>query len=458
MALRTATNQGHRRGAGILAAALGLTGMATLGPSPSGGAHEVAASPYIVTLAPGSPDPAVMAAEHARRLGAEVRHVYRAALRGYSARLDGAALSALRGDARVESVTPGGKIRLDAQTVPFGVDRVQADASSTAAIDEVDAPLDVDVAVLDTGIDATHPDLTVAGGKTCAEDGREDWRDLVGHGTHIAGTIGARDDGVGVVGVAPGVRLWAVRVLDEEGVGEVDELICGVDWVTATRTDDDPSNDIEVANLSLSTPGRDDGACGTKRIDRGDDDHRRRTDPLHAAVCRSVAAGVVYVTAAGNAISTTDPAGNVRPGRPEDVRKSVPASYDEVITVSAIVDSDGQPGAAGGATKCRPGEDDTFANFSNFGRDVDLTAPGVCVFSTLPVDGPRGDGDGYGYYSGTSFAAPHVSGAAALYLAKNPSADPDAVRRAIVDAGTLEWDVETDPDAHHELLVDVSGF
>ena len=254
------------------------------------------------------------------------------------------------------------------------------------------------------------------------------------------------------------MRLWAVRVLDEEGVGEVDELICGVDWVTATRTDDDPSNDIEVANLSLGTPGRDDGACGSKSIDRGDEDKRRRTDPLHAAVCRSVAAGVVYVTAAGNAISSKDPAGNVKPGRPEDARKWIPASYDEVITVSAIVDSDGQPGAAGGTTTCRPGDDDTFANFSNFGRDVDLTAPGVCVFSTLPVDGSRANNAGYGYYSGTSFAAPHVSGAAALYLAKNPSAVPDAVRQAIIDAGTLEWDVETDPDNNHELLVDVSGF
>ena len=197
MASRSATNQGQRRGAGILAAALGLTGMAALSPSPSDGADEVAASAYIVTLAPGSPDPAVMAAEHARRLGAEVRHVYRAALRGYSARLDGAALSALRGDARVESVTPGGKIQLDAQTVPFGVDRVQADQSSTAAIDEVEAPLDVDVAVLDTGIDATHPDLTVAGGKTCAEDGRETGATWSGTGR----TSRARS--------APGTTAWA---------------------------------------------------------------------------------------------------------------------------------------------------------------------------------------------------------------------------------------------------------
>jgi subtilisin family serine protease len=450
-------SQAQRTGAGLFAAAVALAGLTTLVPSRRA-ADEAAASPYIVTLTPGAADPAAVAAEHATRLGAEVRHVYRAALRGYSARLDDAALAALRLDPRVESVSPGGRVRTSAQTIPLGVDRVQADESPTAAIDEVEAPLDIDVAVLDTGIDATHPDLTVAGGKTCAEDGRDDWRDLVGHGTHIAGTIGAKDDGVGVVGVAPGVRLWAVRVLDEEGVGEVDELICGVDWVTATRTDGDPSNDIEVANLSLGTPGRDDGECGTRTIDRGDPDNRRRTDPLHAAVCRSVEAGVVYVTAAGNAISSKDRDGNVKPGRPEDARKWVPASYDEVITVSAIADSDGQPGAAGPTTRCRPGDDDAFASFSNFGRDIDLTAPGVCVFSSLPVDGSHPDDDGYGYYNGTSFAAPHVSGAAALFLINNPGATPDEVREALVAAGSLEWDVSTDPDNDHEPLVDVSGF
>lgn len=441
---------GGRWGAALLAAAAALTGLALAGPAtPAPHTTPAAAvgSPYIVTLTAGAGDPATVAADHAQRFGAEVRHVYRSALRGYSARLDASALAALRRDRRVAAISTGGPVRITAQTVPFGVDRVEADRSVTAAIDEVAAPLDVDVAVLDTGIDATHPDLTVVGGHTCTEDGRADYRDLVGHGTHIAGTIGAKDDGVGVVGVAPGVRLWAVRVLDSDGVGEVDELICGVDWVTSTRTDADPANDIEVANLSLGTPGRDDRACGA-----------RSDDALHAAVCRSVEAGVVYVTAAGNAIPTKDADGNSRPGKPEDARKWVPASYDEVITVSAIVDSDGRPGSAGGPTRCRPGDDDTFASFSNFGHDVDLTAPGVCVFSTLPVDGSRPDADGYGYYSGTSFAAPHVSGAAALYLAQHPGAAPDEVRDALVSAGSQEWDVGTDPDNDHEPLVDVAGF
>ncbi|WP_371079036.1 S8 family serine peptidase, partial [Salmonella enterica] len=114
---------------------------------------------------------------------------------------------------------------------------------------------------------------------------------------------------------------------------------------------------------------------------------------MHQAICRSVAAGVTYVVAAGNPAS--------------DAESFVPATYPEVITVSAIADFDGKPGGLGTPT-CATGTDDTFASFSNYGDDVDLTAPGMCVLSTWR-------GGTTGVASGTSMASPHVAGAAALY-------------------------------------------
>lgn len=417
----------------VLAAGLAFSPTA---PLPAGSP----ASAYVVLLRPGAGDPGAVAAEHARLHGAEIHFVYRSALSGYAADLDPGARRALTRDPRVAQVEADRRFSLAAAKVPPGIDRVDAEQSVTAAIDDSDLPrVDADVAVLDTGIDVEHPDLNVAGGVDCVRGNSFD--DAYGHGTHIGGIIGALDDGVGVVGVAPGVRLWAVRVLDEEGdgpdkelVGSTKELLCGVDWVTATRTDADPTNDIEVANLSLGGGGGDDGRCG--RIDK---------DLLHQAICRSVAAGVTYVVAAGN--------------NGADSMDFSPAAYDEVITVSALVDSDGRPGGRGGTPKCRSGRDDTLAGFSNFGADVDLTAPGVCILSTLPPNGKVPTTTyGYGLLTGTSFAAPHVAGAAALYLARNPDATPEGVRRALMAAGSLDWDAGSDPDGIQEPLLNVGAF
>ena len=121
----------------------------------------------------------------------------------------------------------------------------------------------VNVAVLDTGIDSSHPDLEVAGGVNCTNDKLDATSDPAGHGTSVAGIIGALQNGVGIVGVAPDARLWSVRVLKKNGTGSISGVICGLDWVTATRTDADPTNDIAVANLSLTAKGTDDGACGS---------------------------------------------------------------------------------------------------------------------------------------------------------------------------------------------------
>src|SRR5262249_43461193 len=124
--------------------------------------------------------------------------------------------------------------RLSSPVVPTGVRRVNADRSPLAKIDGKDDPMDVDVAIIDTGI-APHKDLRIAGGHDCTSPYPTAWRDRYGHGTHVAGTVGAIDNGIGVVGVAPGARLWAVKALNDEGRGFISSYICGIDWVAAQR-------------------------------------------------------------------------------------------------------------------------------------------------------------------------------------------------------------------------------
>ena len=131
-----------------------------------------------------------------------------------------------------------------------------------------------------------------------------------------------------------------------------------------------------------------------------------------------------------------------------------PASYNEVITVSAIADYDGRPGGLASATCVafgRRDSDDTYADFSNYGGDVDITAPGACVRSTWP-------GSTYATVSGTSMATPHVAGGAALYLMAHPGAPPDEVRSAMRAAGLFDWKITTDRDSTRDPLLDVSSF
>lgn len=380
----------------------------------SGAATAAPATGYIVVLQAGV-NASSVATEHASAYGATVGHVYEHALTGYSARMSPTAAARLAKDPRVASVEADGVASIAAQTLPTGIDRVDAELSPTAAIDGVDTRVNVDVAVIDTGIDPTHPDLNVytAGAKNCSTGNSAN--DGNGHGTHVSGTIGALDNTIGVVGMAPGARLWPVRVLNNSGSGSFADIICGIDYVTAH------ASEIEVANMSLGGSGTD-GSCAS--------------DALHQAICNSVAAGITYVVAAGNSAA--------------DANTFVPATYAEVITVSALADFNGQPGGGAAAT-CRTDVDDTFADFSNFGADVDLIAPGVCILSTWK-------GGGYNTISGTSMASPHVAGAAALYKATHPTASPAAVKSALQAAGNLNWFTNTDPDGSPDTLLNVATF
>ena len=303
------------------------------------------------------------------------------------------------------------------------------------------------VAILDTGV-ATRPDLNVAGGYDCAPassglldglfggggggrgnkgggDANAIPADNNGHGTHVAGIVA--DKGIaGVVGVSPGSPLYAVRVFGADGGGDISNVICGLNWVAENAS----ALNIKVVNMSLGGEGTDDGSCGT--TDK---------DAFHAAVCRVTAAGVTVVVAAGNS--------------KEDMAKSVPASYDEVLAVSAMADFDGKPGGlfSGTASCTTKDKDDVAAEFSDFAvpgtPDADhmIAAPGVCITSTW------NDGK-FKSISGTSMASPHVAGLVARCIDAGPCAGKtpaQIIAKLRADAASRPVDTGFFGDTHHPV-------
>jgi subtilisin family serine protease len=337
---------------------------------------------------------------------------YRHALNGFAARLSDAAVAKLGANSNVEFIAKDGDNAAD--EIPTGIDRIDADLSSTRSGDGTGS-VNMNIAVLDTGIRLDGSDLNVAGGVDCYSNKKGTYEDPNGHGTHVAGIIAALDDGVDntfgdeLVGVVPGAPAWGVRVLGKNGHGTDSQILCGIDWVAATRTDGNPSNDIAVANMSLGGKGSDDGDCG----------HSNR-DPMHTAICGATAAGVTFVVAAGNDAA--------------DLATHVPATYDEVLTASAISDTDGQPGGVGEPT-CIGTPDDTPASFSNFAVSAadqahTVAAPGVCIWSTWIAPYTAGQ------VSGTSQASPHVAGTVALCIATGSCTGTPAqiIQKIVTDA------------------------
>jgi subtilisin len=213
----------------------------------------------------------------------------------------------------------------------------------------------------------------------------------VGHGSHIAGIIGAKDNSIGVVGVAPGAKLWAVKVCDNLGQCKISDQIEGVEYAIKH------ADEIDVLNISIENPN---------------------SNALNNVITEAVRAGITVVVSAGNYGS--------------DASNTTPANNPNVLTVSAIGDSDGKCGGEGPPLVGRRGEitDDSFAYFSNFGPTVKVAAPGVEIFSTY-------NGTGYAVDTGTSMAAPHVAGAAALYITQYPDASPSEVMTHIEAEGSL---------------------
>ena len=337
------------------------------------------AAGHVVVLEDGV-DASMAAEQLLAPLGLAPDHVYEHALNGFAVTAPAAVAEGLAASPLVAYVEADRTFTVTAQSTPAGIDRIDADTAVGAGSG---AAVDVDVAVIDTGVDGDHPDLNVhrqvdctsaflglvSFGNSGCEEGTGD--DDHGHGTHVSGTVGAIDDGSGVVGVAPGARIWGIKVLGGPlGSGPTSDVIAGIDYATAR------ASEIEVVNMSLGGPG-------TSRAT--DDAIRAATD-----------AGIVVVVAAGN-----DGA---------DASGYTPANAPTAITVSAITDLDGRPG--GQASGSCSGGDDEFATYSNHGDIVDLAAPGSCVVSTAV-------GGGTTSMSGTSMASPHVAGAAAWYVATN---------------------------------------
>jgi subtilisin family serine protease len=203
-----------------------LATMALLALAISPVAAQDALQSYIVVLRPGTAKVPEVAAEVARAYGGQPGFVYQHALRGFSIKASPQAAAAIASSPLVAYVEKDMLHSIDVQAMPTGIARIFADQNTNLEIDGTDDyRVDVDVAVIDTGIDWQHPDLNVVDGINCAAgslfrvvctgDGDDDHY----HGTHVAGTIGALDNGLGVVGVAPGARLWAVKVLHSKGSG-----------------------------------------------------------------------------------------------------------------------------------------------------------------------------------------------------------------------------------------------
>jgi aqualysin 1 len=355
-------------------------------------AQSVIPGQYIVVLKEEVRDPTAVAREHARRHGAQVLHTYQHALKGYTARIPDQRLDEVLAEERIDYIERDGTVTIVAQKLPWGNDKIEADVSSTKAGDNTGVVSNVNAYVIDTGIDKKHADLNVVNHVNFTRGKNTDCN---GHGTHVAGTVAARDNERGVVGVAPGAPLTGVKVLGCGGSGSVSGVIEGIDWVTAN------SNKPAMANMSL---------VGGASV------------ALDYAVVKSAASGIFYAVASGN--DDAD-ACNYSPAR------AGAGTNNGIATVAAT------------------NREDNETSWSNYGPCVDIWAPGARILSTKK-------GGGKTAKSGTSMASAHVGGGATLYLSSNTSASPTTVELALKTDATSTG--TTSEDGTEIQRLDVGGY
>ena len=374
------------------AAVAGLAALATLLLAVSGQAAPNRSQQYIVVLEDSVAQPATVAEQHGRRVGAPVGTVFRHALKGYVATLTASQAAALEADDRVAYVEPDAVVEASAtQTgATWGLDRIdQRTLPFDGAFTYSASGSGVTAYIIDTGIRSSHSEFggRATSGFDAVDGGSAD--DCNGHGTHVAGTVGGS-----TFGVAKSVSLVAVRVLNCSGSGTTSGVIAGIDWVTANHAPGQPA----VANMSL-------GGGASSALD--------------AAVNNSINDGVTYAVAAGN--------GNFV-GIAQDACKSSPARVAAALTIGAAASNDRK------------------ASWSNYGKCVDWFAPGVSITSSWYTS----DTD-TNTISGTSMATPHTAGVAAQYLESNPGASPATVRAALYDL-TTKGIVTSSKTANNHLL------
>jgi subtilisin family serine protease len=333
------------------------------------------ADSYIVVLEESVDNPSQVAQGiDQRQEGFEVGFVYTEALEGFSAEIPDDSVDDVRNNPQVAYVERDKVVTTTAQEIPWGVKRIKANLSSTLAGNGSGKVTGVNIYVIDTGIDPTHADLDVV--KPLHNFHGGPVADCDGHGTHVAGTLAAKDNNSHVVGVASGAPLTSVKVLDCKGSGHVSDVIEGINWVTKHVKGPDGKN--------MSLGGG-------------------RSRSLNTAVRNSAASGVFYSLSAGN------------DGR--NACKSSPAmtgagTNNGILTTAATNIAYKEPSR------------------SNFGTCVDLWAPGAKILSTKL-------GGGTTTMSGTSMAAPHAGGTAALYLSAHPTDSPAKVEADLKAKSTV---------------------
>ncbi len=365
---------------------------------------------YIVVLNDAVSDPGRAAGALARRDGLGVGFVYGHALKGFSATIPEARLDAVRSEGQVAYVEHDRTAHATVQTLPWGIDRIDADLSSTLAGDGAGSVGNVNAYVIDSGI-YLHTDLNVVGHRNFTGDGNN--TDCNGHGTHVAGTIAARDNDQEVVGAAPGAPLTGVKVLGCKGTGSYSNIIKGIDWVTANAAR--PA----VANMSLEGP---------------------TSQALDDALRNSARSGVFYSIAAGN---DAQAACNYSPARAGLAQEDT--NGDGIVNHN---DSNGIVTTAATGTDLTNAE----ASFSNYGKCVDIWAPGVGILSTKL-------GGGTTTMSGTSMAAPHVGGGGALYLSTNAGSSATDVERVLKASARTQSAISKAPSGTRYVTLEyVGGF
>ncbi len=328
---------------------------------------------FIVVLSDDVVDVDAVSNDLLSRHGGSKDHVYKSAIKGFSARMNDKDALELSADPRVRFVEEDGIVTSSAtqSSATWGLDRIdQRDMPLSTSYTYNTTASNVTAYIIDTGILATHNEFggRVRSGYTAIADGKGT-TDCNGHGTHVAGTVGGS-----TYGVAKAVKLVAVRVLDCAGSGSNSGVVAGVDWVVSDHAAGAPA----VANMSL-------GGGASQATDD--------------AVNRAINDGVTMAVASGNS--------NV------DACNSSPARVPNAITVNSSTNTDAR------------------SSFSNFGTCTDIFAPGSSITSAWYTSTTATN-----TISGTSMATPHVAGVAALYLAGNTAASPATVWTAIRDSST----------------------